>query len=148
MKQAARRLTLALYNIDESYCLSEKKRRISRAELNVMYALDDGAPHSQAELSRDWLVPKTTVNTIIKRWERLGYLVQTPVPGKRREMQITLTDRGKEYVGEFTEIIRRAEDTALRETVRRYSGEFIEAVEYFGKTFREAFEGAERERRS
>ncbi len=140
IRKTAKRLTLALYNIDKIYYLSEKKKRLSDAELCVMYALDDGEPHSQKEIAEQWLVPKTTINTITKRWEDRGLLVQTPIPGRRREMQITLTDAGKDYANSFMSFIYKAEDIALQKTLDRYSVAFIEALEYFGESLKEAFE--------
>ena len=139
-RQNAKRLILALYNIDEVYYVSEKKKRLSDAELCIMYALDDGQPHSQKEICDEWLVPKTTVNTITKKWESQGVLTLAAIPGKRREMQITLTDTGKLFSREILDFIYRAESTALTKTLDKYSDTFIEALEYFGKNLKEAFE--------
>lgn len=130
----------ALYNIDEVYYLNEGRKKISDAELSVMYALDDGKPHSQREISQEWLVPKTTVNTIVKRWEKEGLLTQTPIQGKRREMNIMLTDAGREYAKSFMSFLYKAEDKALKKTLDKYSDEFIEVIEYFGESLKEAFE--------
>ena len=140
MRKIARRLILALYNIDEVYYLNEGRKKISDAELSVMYALDDGEPHSQKEISQELLVPKTTVNTIVKRWEKEGLLIQTPIQGKRREMNIMLTDAGKEYAKPFMSFLCKAEDKALKKTLDKYSDEFIEVIEYFGESLKEAFE--------
>ena len=140
MRETARRLILALYNIDEAYYLNENKKKLSDAELCVMYALDDGKPHSQREISKEWLVPKTSVNTIVKRWEKEGYLTLTPIPGKRREMHIMLTDAGREYAKEFLGFLYRAEDQALQKTISKYSDEFIEVLEFFGSSLKQAFE--------
>ncbi len=140
IRKKAKRLILALYHIDEIYYTSEKKKRLSDAELCIMYALDDGKPHSQREIAEEWLVPKTTINTITKRWEKEGLLTLTPIPGKRREMQITLTETGKEYSKLFLEFLYNAEDKALQKTLDRYSDVFIEAIEYFGASLKEAFE--------
>lgn len=140
MRETARRLILALYNIDEAYYLNENKKKLSDAELCVMYALDDGKPHSQREISQEWLVPKTSVNTIVKRWEKEGFLTMTPIPGKRREMQIRLTDSGRAYAKSFLGFLYRAEDTALQKTISKYSDEFIEVLEFFGSSLKQAFE--------
>lgn len=140
MRATARRLILALYNIDEAYYLNESKKKLSDAELCVMYALDDGKPHSQREISREWLVPKTSVNTIVKRWEKEGFLTMTQIPGKRREMQILLTDSGRTYAKSFLGFLYRAEDTALKKTIDKYSDEFIEVLEFFGSSLKQAFE--------
>ena len=140
MREIARRLILALYSIDEVYYLNEGRKKISDAELSVMYAMDDGKPHSQREISQEWLVPKTTVNTIVKRWEKEGLLTQTAIPGKRREMNIMLTDAGREYAKSFMSFLYKAENKALKKTLDKYSDEFIEVIEYFGESLKEAFE--------
>lgn len=140
IRAKAKRLILALYNIDEIYYTSEKKRRLSDAELCILYALDDGQPHSQKEICDKWLVPKTTINTITKKWESQGILTLTAIPGKRREMQITLTDVGKRFSKEILDFIYRAESTALTKTLDKYSDTFIEAMEYFGNNLKKAFE--------
>jgi len=140
IRQNAKRLILALYNIDEVYYASEKKKRLSDAELCIMYALDDGQPHSQKEICDEWLVPKTTVNTITKKWEAQGYLTLMPIPGKRREMHIMLTDAGRDYAKEFMSFLYRAEDIAMKKTIEKYSDEFIEVIEFFGASLKEAFD--------
>ncbi len=140
MRNTARRLILALYNIDDVYFVNEKLKGFSDAELSVLYALDDGEAHSQAEISREWLVPKTTVNTIIKKWEKQGFVTQEPIVGKRREMQIVLTEAGKTYAKSVMDFIYRAENTALQKTLDKYSDSFIEALEYYGENLRKAFE--------
>ncbi len=140
MRETARRLILALYRIDEAYYLNEKKKKLSDAELCVMYAIGDGKAHSQVEISREWLVPKTTVSTIVKRWEKEGYLTMTPIPGKRREMSIKLTESGEENAAGFMSFLYKAEDKALCKTLERYSDEFIEALEFFGENLKDAFE--------
>ena len=139
MKDIARRLNKSLYNIDEAYFLSFNKKRVSRAELCVMYALDDGEFHSQREIAEDWLVPKTSVNTIVKRWEKEGYLTMRAIPGKRREMQIMLTDAGREYAKGFLAFVYEAEQRAIEKTVARYSEEFVDAIEFFGRSIKDAF---------
>ena len=140
MREIARRLMLALYKIDEIYYMNEGKKKLAYSELCVMYALDDGKPHSQREISQEWLVPKTTVNTIVKRWEKEGLLTPTPIPEKRREKYITLTDAGREYAKDFMGFIYRAEEKALKKTLDKYSDEFIKGLEFFGESLKEAFD--------
>lgn len=139
MKEKEKRLTLAIYNLNKVYLLHEKQKKVSGAELCLMYALDDGCPHSQKEIAEEWFVPLTTVNTIIKRWQKEGYLILTPIPGKRREKQILLTEVGKQYAKDIMAFVYQVEERALKKTFERYSDEFIEALEYFGGCLKEAF---------
>lgn len=87
----------ALYHVDSFYDEFAKQSNVSSALLWVLYALNDGNSHTQIEISTDWELPKTTVNTVIKELEQSGYVELIPIKGKRREMSIVLTESGKEY---------------------------------------------------
>ena len=87
----------ALYHVDSFYDEFAKQSNVSSALLWVLYALNDGNPHTQIEISNDWELPKTTVNTVIKDIQKDGYVELVPIKGKRREMSIVLTESGKAF---------------------------------------------------
>ena len=87
----------ALYRVDSFYDEFAKQSNVSSALLWVLYALNDGNPHTQIEISNDWELPKTTVNTVIKEIQKDGYVELVPIKGKRREMSIVLTEGGKKF---------------------------------------------------
>ena len=87
----------ALYHVDSFYDEFAKQSNVSSALLWVLYALNDGNPHTQIEISNDWELPKTTVNTVIKEIQKDGYVELVPIKGKRREMSIVLTESGKAF---------------------------------------------------
>ena len=87
----------AIYHVDSFYDEFAKQSNVSSALLWVLYALNDGQPHTQIEISTEWELPKTTVNTVIKELQQNGYVELIPIKGKRREMSIALTETGKEY---------------------------------------------------
>ena len=87
----------ALYHVDSFYDEFAKQSNVSYALLWVLYALNDGNSHTQIEISNDWELPKTTVNTVIKEIQKNGYVDLIPIKGKRREMSIVLTENGKKY---------------------------------------------------
>lgn len=87
----------AIYHVDSFYDEFAKQSNVSSALLWVLYALNDGEPHTQIEVSTEWELPKTTVNTVIKELQQNGYVELIPIKGKRREMSIALTEAGKEY---------------------------------------------------
>ena len=86
-----------LYNIDSFYSLYAKKYDVKENELWILYALNDGNEHSQIEISQNWDIPKTTINTIVKQFEKDGYVELVQITGEKREMHIKLTSKGKEY---------------------------------------------------
>lgn len=81
----------------------------------MLYALNDGNFHTQIEICKDWELPRTTVNTVVKEIERNGYIDLIPIKGKRREMNIVLTNLGKAYaedvLSELYEIEAKVYDT-------------------------------------
>ena len=87
----------ALYHVDSFYDEFAKQSNVSYALLWVLYALNDGNSHTQIEISNDWELPKTTVNTVIKEIQKNGYVDLIPIKGRRREMSIVLTESGKKY---------------------------------------------------
>ena len=87
----------ALYHVAAFYDEFAKQSNVSSALLWVLYALNDGNPHTQIEISNDWELPKTTVNTVIKEMQKDGYALLVPIKGKRREMSIVLTESGKAF---------------------------------------------------
>ena len=60
------------------YSLMAKKIGIKENTLTLLYALDDGKTHSQIEISREWLIPKTTLNTIVKECVATGLVELVP----------------------------------------------------------------------
>lgn len=87
----------ALYRVDSFYNEFAKQSNVSSTLLWVLYALNDGKLHTQIEISNEWELPKTTVNTVIKDIQKNRYVELIPIKGKRREMYIVLTEAGKEY---------------------------------------------------
>ncbi len=104
----------ALYHLDSLYDDFAKQSNVSPAILWVMYALNDGKAHTQIEISNDWDLPKTTVNTVIKEIQKNGYVELVPVKGKRREMSIVLTESGKEYANQILAEIYKREKAAYK----------------------------------
>ena len=79
-----------------------------------MYALGDGNPHTQIEISNDWELPKTTVNTVIKDIQTEGYIELVPIKGKRREMSIVLTESGKKFADNVLSDLYKKEAEAYK----------------------------------
>ena len=86
-----------IYKIDYFYAEIAKKSNVKPNLMWILYALDDGKSHSQKEISLSWDIPITTINTIVKELINDGYVDLIHIEGTRREMNIILTDSGKEY---------------------------------------------------
>ncbi|MDO4663774.1 MAG: MarR family winged helix-turn-helix transcriptional regulator [Erysipelotrichaceae bacterium] len=100
----------ALYHVDAVYEEFAKQSGVaSPTMLWILYALGDGSEHTQREICLDWDLPKSTVNTVMSDLKKKGYVELIPIKGKRREMNIVLTDQGKEYAEKLLSDIYKKE---------------------------------------
>ncbi len=137
-----RRLMVSLNAIDNTYIFDMARNAGNESEMWLMYALDDGEPHSQKSLCRQWGFSKTTLNSTVKRLESQGILIQQPISGKRREKHILLTAAGKEYAKNILDPVYEAESDAISETLKKYPDQnFIEVFEFFGKCLKKTMSG-------
>lgn len=108
-----RRLMIVVNRIDGVYERMAVKLGIKVNMICLLYALDDGSPHSQKQICEDWMLPRTTFNTITKECIEKGYVRLERIPGKRREKNIVLTDFGKSYARKCLDVIYHAEEEAF-----------------------------------
>lgn len=138
-REEIRRIMLSVNVIDGVYALGAKKLKIKENTLSLLYALDDGKSHSQKEICENWLIPKTTLNTIVKECTGAGYIV-LETSAHTKEKEIRLTDKGQKYAGTILSQMYELERRAMEKTLARYSPEFIRAVEEFAVYLKEETE--------
>lgn len=127
-----RALTLAINIIDGDYTRTARKVGLKENELSLLYALDDGLPHSQAEISRHWLIPKTTLNTIVQQSIARGHITLTgEAHGKQK--QICLTKAGRAYARRALDAVYALEDAAYARTLEHFPAEFVRALGFFAE---------------
>ena len=139
-REQVRRIMIALNRIDGVYYANAKKFGVNPSILALFYVLNDGKRHSQKQISEEWLIPRTTVNTAIKELESLGYIELKAIPGQRREREICLTPKGQAYAEQMFQMDDEAEAAALANTLESYSPEFISGLEAFSFHLKAAFE--------
>lgn len=128
--QLVRRIMLATNKIDGVYYLFSRQNHINENTLAFLYALSDGQPHSQKEVSNEWLIPRTTINSIVKTMLAEEYAAFCPQEHKK-EKALVLTEKGQVYADRLFADIYTAEESAILETLRQYPPEFITALEAF-----------------
>ena len=65
-KEAIRNIISNTCRIDGAYYYAARKSGMGENEMNLLYTLDDGNEHSQHQLSTELMIPKTTINTVVK----------------------------------------------------------------------------------
>ncbi len=128
--ETVRRIIWAINKIDGVYYYFARHLGINENTLTLLYALDDGHLHSQREVSDEWLIPRTTINTIVKNMVSDGYIAFHPEQ-RTKEKTIMLTEKGRRYVDELMNSIYSAEKRAMQDTLEQFSPEFILALEHF-----------------
>ena len=138
MRTAIRKMSHATNVIDHAYLVKGRSMAVKPNIVLLMYALVNDENLSQSKLRNEWLLPLSTINTIVTECRNSGYLTLEPIPGKRRECFLHLTKRGKEFADLILAEIHTAEEKAMRETVARFSPEFVEALDFYAKKFHSA----------
>lgn len=134
-----RRIANAICEIDGAYYLLSKTAGVKENLFWLLYSLDDGEFHSQKQICDDWGLPRATVNTLIKECEAAGYITLQSIPGRKRELQICLTEAGILYTREALKDVYEAEENALKETMSKCSPSFISDLELFTANLKNAF---------
>lgn len=129
-REEVRRMMISVNMIDGIYTMGANRIGIKYNTLALLYALDDGQPHSQKEICENWLIPKTTINTIVTECVRAGYVVLETV-SHRKEKNIRLTEKGREFAAPILHQFYEVERRAMEKTLAGFSLEFVQAVNQF-----------------
>lgn len=128
-REYIRRMTTAQNRIDGIYYLAAKALGTKDNTLALLYALDDDQPHTQKQICQEWLIPKSTLNTVVRECVAAGYMQLEP---HAREKTIQLTPSGREYAAKLLRPLYAAEEAAMEEI----PPEFVEALERFSHRFK------------
>ena len=124
---------------DGLYNKIAKAKGIKDNMFALFYALADGGAHSQKEICEQYLIPKTTLNTIVMECMENGY-ISLEREEHTKEKQMTLTKQGRRYALSILGPVHEAEQTAMAATLKEFSPEFISALEHFTKVFQQEVE--------
>ena len=138
LHQLNRRYVSAHSAADGAYYRWAVRSGVTPHTLDLLYALDDGEPHSQKQVCEIWALPKTTVNTVVKTCQAAGYITLEPMPDQPRQRQLRLTEAGRAYARRTLEELYAIENRAMAAAVERFGAEFVDAAEFYCARFREA----------
>lgn len=142
-REYVRRIFNVVNGIEGVYDIKAKWMGVKANTLYLLYALDDGKEHTQKEISKEWLIPRTTLNTIIKECEADGYITLKPIPGYKRDLHICLTETGKSFAKKILSPIYNAEKKAISKTLQECSPTFIADLELFCNNLKTSFQELE-----
>lgn len=106
-------LNTCICKMTELYRTWAKRHGMSYNTMMTLYALGQLRKCTQKQIADEWLIPKQTVNTVIKELERLGYISFEPLPGSKQKV-VCLTESGRAYADSCLHELYEMEARALR----------------------------------
>lgn len=97
---------------DELYAAAAKRRGLSFHTLITLYALDQDEGSTQSQLAKTWMIPKQTLNTVIKELERQGY-VSLRTGKDQKEKLVFFTPEGRDFAADSLRELYAMEDGAV-----------------------------------
>ena len=128
-----------IYRIDSHYTNFAKQENVKANLLWIMYALSDNKSHTQKAICEEWDLPLTTINTIVKDLENQGFVKLIKVDGKRREMNIALTDEGKKFSDKLLKVLFDLEKQVF-ENITKDADDIISKLTMLEKEIKETFD--------
>ncbi len=135
-REQVRQLMAAINRIDGIWYLLAKKSGVKVNTLSLLFALDDGLPHTQKQICEEWIIPRTTINTVVQECAQMGYL-ELRQRARLKEKELILTPKGMQYAKKVLAMYYQAENEAMRRTLEQYSPEFIDAVKQYADFLKE-----------
>lgn len=136
-----RRFVAASSAADGAYYRWARRSNLTLHTLDLLYALDDGLPHSQKQICQEWGIPKTSINTVVKACQAAGYITLEAMPGQPRQRQLCLTEAGTACAQKAMQELYAIENRAMTAAVERFGPDFIDAVEFYCRRFQEEIDG-------
>lgn len=79
-----------------------KEQGLSMNGYLILYSFyDEKDELTQKSISQKWMIPKQTVNTILKDYMQRGFIEAVSMPEDKRNKILKLTKSGKEYANEI-----------------------------------------------
>ena len=113
-RQLVRQLMVSINRVDGIWYRLARHSGVKVNTLSLLFALDDG---------EEWIIPKTTINTVVKECAAAGYVELTQVG---REKLLRLTPAGQQYAQEVLRPFYQAENAAMAQTLTQCPPDFIQ----------------------
>lgn len=130
--------------LNSLYRLAAYKSNISDGEVDIWSALlNCNDEFSQQDLAEMLSLPKQTVNSLITRMIRKGFVILEHAPGTRNRKVIRLTEAGRCFGEQQVKWIFEAEQKAMENTDPEEAMAYVSMLEKYIAHFRNEIEQKE-----
>lgn len=119
---------------DELYAALARRQGISYHTAMTLYALDQDQGCTQKQIAENWMIPKQTVNTVVKDLERRGF-VELRTGRDQKEKLVFFTPGGQIFAREALREVYETEERAVAVMGRERFHEMVEANRAFTEAF-------------
>ena len=121
------------------YAIHRKVLDLPSDEGNVLWLIWNTHQCTQKDLCNLLGLPKQTVNNVIKRFAKEGWIEFRPIESDRRKKELRLTDKGFERTEAIMRAEIEAENKALMALPKEKRAAFLDIWEEFLKNLEDAF---------
>ena len=115
-----------------------KSQGLSINSLLILYSFfGDSGNFTQKAISQKWHIPKQTVNTILKDFEKRGYVKLISMPTDKRNKQIQLTPTGKQFSADIITKLQKIELYVIEKMGLAQITNMNDELDHFVRLFRE-----------
>ena len=115
-----------------------KKQGLSSNGVFMLYSFYEGdGACTQKMISEKWCIPKQTVNTILKDFQKKGYVEMLSMPEDKRNKLICLTETGKLFSDDIIKKLHEKEIYVIKKMGLNNIKNMNDNTELFIKLFRE-----------
>jgi|LGVE01.1.fsa_nt_gb DNA-binding MarR family transcriptional regulator len=129
-------VTSSLSRTNEIYGRWAKKQGLNYNSLMILYTMHRKENCTQKQICDEWLIPKQTVNTICKEFNKSGHLIFETNPNDKRGKLIKFTKSGRTYADGILNALYTLEE----KTMQKMGAEMCECLVKSNKQFCEFFE--------
>ncbi len=135
LRKQCETLNSAISKVTSLYGKWAKKHGLNYNSLMVLYTMEDAECRTQKDICEKWMLPKTTVSTILADFRKKGYVVFTSESNDKREKTITLTKEGEVFSASVLTKLHDLEERALEKMGSTLSLEMINGNVVYGDYF-------------
>ena len=117
------------YTTISNYHLRDKELSLkAKGLLTMILALPEDWNFTIRGLSAICKEGVESIGTALKELEKGGFVVQSPIPGERRELSVMLTEAGRDYANEVLKPVYEAEERLFRLYFKDKDPEFVQEL--------------------
>lgn len=139
------KINAGISRINSMYSKWAQKNNINQYTIGIFYMLLDGEHITQKQVCDEFEIPKQSVNNVIISLKSDGYICMESGEKDKREKNIVLTEKGREYAMEVLAPLFQIEENVALKMGKQRMSQLIKTIITFGDILEQEISEAEKE---